>query len=459
MRSNIKKVFWFYFILFFVMIVYLLNFTLNESKKIIGNSNNPRVNKTLFKDVIRGDILDKNGTILATTENEERKYPYENLFSHIVGFNSKGKSGIEVKYNFELEKLDNEIYQRFQKEKNPEYKLKGNSIVLTIDKDLQEFVYKKLNERKGAIVVLNSKSGEILSMVSFPDFNPQNIDKDWGRLTKDKENTPLLNRATQGLYPPASVFKIIMALAFMEKDLSWENYVYNCQGEYFLKDEKISCFNNNKHGEINLENALAKSCNTFFVSLIDKISPKDVRKITEKFLFNEKLDFPLEYKKSIFELENFAEKSEILQTYIGQGKTLVTPLHIALIGSAIANNGVIMKPYIVDSIINYNGDTIKKENPKQLKTATDLQTATNLRVMLEKVIEEGTGKKAKNENISISGKTGTAQIDGKKDHTWFLGMAPSENPSIVISIILENSGSSDIVEISKEILKKALNIK
>lgn len=458
MRSNIKKVFWVYFILFFTMIIYLINFTLNDSKKIIGNSSNPRVKKSIDKKIVRGDILDKNGTILATTENGIRKYPFENLFSHIIGFNSNGKSGIEVKYNFELEKLDDEIKQRFEKEKNAQYNLKGNSLVLTIDKNLQQFVYEKLNKRKGAVVVMDSKSGQILSMVSFPDFNPQNIDENWNNLNKDTINTPLLNRATQGLYPPASVFKILMAVATIQ-NLDWEHYTYNCNGEFILGDEKISCFNNNIHGEVNLEKALTVSCNTFFASLINKITPLDLKNIAERFLFNKNLDFPLEYAKSSFELNSISKKGEILQTYIGQGKTLVTPLHIALIGCGIANNGVIMKPYIVDSIINYNGDTISKTNPSQLTTVLDLQTSTTIRNMLEKVVEEGTGKKAQNENFSISGKTGTAQIDGQKDHTWFLGMAPSENPSIVISIILENSGSSDIVEISKEILKKALNIK
>lgn len=458
MRANIKKVFWFYFILFLSMILYLLNFSIVESKSIIGNSYNPRINRLENTDIIRGDILDKNGEIIATTENNIRKYPYGEIFSHIVGFNSNGKSGVEVKYNFDLTKLNNEIYQRFKKEANKNSPLKANSLVLTIDKNLQQFVYEKLNKRKGAVVVMNSKTGEIVSMVSYPDFNPQTINENFEKLKSDEINTPLLNRATQGLYPPASVFKIITAIAFIEENIDWKNYTYNCTGEYTVEDKKISCFNGNKHGKVNLEKALAQSCNTFFASLSNDLKPSSVKKVAEKFLFNKDINFPLEYKNSSFTLENSANINEILQTYIGQGKTLTTPLHIALIGSAIANNGVIMKPYIIDSILNYDGKTISKNMPKQLTTAIDLNIANEVRNMLEKVVEEGTAKKAQNTSISISGKTGTAQIDGEKDHTWFLGMAPAENPSMVISIILENSGASDIVEISKDILKKALNI-
>lgn len=457
MRSNIKKVFWFYFILFLCMIIYLLNFTLVKSRYIISNSYNPRIsiNDT---SIVRGDILDKNGVILAKTENGVRIYPYKNLFSHIIGFNSNGKSGIEVKYNFDLQNLSNELSQRLEKEKNPDYVLKGNSLVLTIDKNLQQFVYDKLNKRKGSVVVMNSKTGEILSMVSYPDFNPQTISENIKNLNSDNENTSLLNRATQGLYPPASVFKIITAVAFMHENPNWKDYKYTCTGEYSIGNEKISCFNGNKHGEVDLEKALAQSCNTFFASLSENLNPSSVRKVAEKFLFNKDLDFSLEYKTPSFTLGNYPPKDEILQTYIGQGKTLTTPLHLALVGSAIANNGVIMTPYIVDSKLNNNGETIEKTSPKQLTTATDLETSTEIRNMLEKVIEEGTGKKAQNSSISISGKTGTAQIEGKEDHTWFLGMAPSENPSIVISIILENSGASNVVEISRDILKKALNV-
>lgn len=458
MRSNIRKVFWFYFILFFCMIIYLLYFSIFQSKSIIGNSYNPRVNKSNNKTVISGDILDKNGNILATTENGTRKYPYKNIFSHIIGFDTNGKSGIEAKYHFDLKTLDDEIKQRMKKLNNNEYELKGNSLVLTLDKDLQQFVYNKLNNRNGSVVVMNSKTGEVLSMVSYPDFNPEAVSKEWEKLNLDTNNNPLLNRATQGLYPPASVFKIITAIAFMQNNKNLENYTYTCNGEYILNDEKLSCYNGNKHGKVNLEKALAQSCNTFFASLSKDLKPNEVKKVAEDFLFNKDLNFPLEYRNASFELNNFSNSSEIIQTYIGQGKTLTTPLHLALVGCAIANNGVIMKPYIIDSKINYNKETIEKTNPIQLETILDLETTTKIKNMLEKVVAEGTGKKAQNSSVSISGKTGTAQVEGKKDHTWFLGMAPSENPTIVISIILENSGSSDIVEISKDILKKALNV-
>ncbi|WP_250278809.1 peptidoglycan D,D-transpeptidase FtsI family protein [[Clostridium] colinum] len=455
MRSNIKKVFWFYFLLFFILIIYLLLFTIFKSKQIIGNPYNPRINNN--KDIIRGNILDRNLNILAKTDNK-RIYIYYNTFAHTVGFIDKGGYGIESKYNFDLQTLNNDLLQRIAKEFNENKSLQGNGLVLTLDKNLQEYCYNKLKNKTGAIIVMDSTTGKILSMVSSPSFNPNNITKDWSNLVNDTKNNPFLNRATQGLYPPASVFKIITSATFIENYPNWENYTYTCNGYEIQQGIKISCANKKSHGNINLEKALALSCNSFFSHLATIITPEQIYQTAEKVLFNNNLDFSLDYNKSSFVLNNNSSIDEIMQTYIGQGKTLVTPLHIALIGCSIANNGIMMKPYIVDSNIDYKGKIINKTIPKKLTNAFSIQTAQTLKNMLQKVVTEGTGKKAQIKDISISAKTGTAQIEGKEEHTWFLGMAPTENPNIVISIILENSGeNSNIVEIARDIINFTYN--
>ncbi|WP_317368611.1 penicillin-binding transpeptidase domain-containing protein [uncultured Tyzzerella sp.] len=452
MRSNIKKVFWFYFLLFFILIVYLLFFTFFKSDTIIGNPYNPRVKASQNNNIKRGAILDKSFNIIAQTK-ESRVYNYDDVFAHIVGFISNGGYGIESKYNFELQTLNNSLLQQLNLQINKNKVLQGNSIVLTIDKDLQQYCYDKLKNKKGAIVVMDSTTGKILAMVSSPSFNPNNVSKNWDTIISDTENNPLVNRATQGLYPPASVFKIITAATFIENYNDWEDYTYTCKGYETYEDIKIDCFDKKAHKEINLEQALAVSCNSFFVNLSSIITPEQLSNVANRALFNKPLGFPLDYNKSSFSLDINSPIDEIMQTYIGQGKTLTTPLHIALIGCGVANNGLIMSPYIVDSTLDYKGKTITKNMPKNLTTAFSIDTAQTIKNMLKKVVTNGTGVKAQIKNISISAKTGTAQIDNEKDHTWFLGIAPTENPNIVVSIIFENSGShSNIVETARDII-------
>ena len=452
MRSNIKKVFWFYLLLFLILIIYILFFSFFNSKKIIGNPYNPRVTKSQNNNIIRGSILDRNLNVLVETK-DNRVYNYDNVFAHTIGFINNGGYGIESKYNFDMQTLNNELIQRFNKEFNKDYKLQANSLVLTLDKDLQNFCYEKLKDKNGAIVVMDSTTGKILAMVSSPSFNPNNISNDWNNLINDTKNNPLVNRATQGLYPPASVFKILTSATFIENYEDFENYTYTCKGYETFGDIKIECFDKKAHGNLNLEKALAVSCNSFFANLSNLITPEQLAETANKALFNNSLNFTLEYNKSSFTLNNTSPIDEIIQTYIGQGKTLVTPLHIALIGSSIANNGIMMTPYIVESKLDYKGNVIDKNLPKKLTNAFSIETAQTIKNMLEKVVTEGTGKKAKLDNVSISAKTGTAQVDGQKDHTWFLGMAPTENPNIVVSIIFENSGeNSNIVEVARDII-------
>ena len=452
MRSNIKKVFWFYLLLFLILIIYILFFSFFNSKKIIGNPYNPRVTKSQNNNVIRGSILDRNLNVLAETK-DNRVYNYDNVFAHTIGFINNGGYGIESKYNFDMQTLNNELIQRFNKEFNKDYKLKANSLVLTLDKDLQNFCYEKLKDKNGAIIVMDSTTGKILAMVSSPSFNPNNISNDWNNLVNDTKNNPIINRATQGLYPPASVFKILTSATFIENYEDFENYTYTCKGYETFGDIKIECFDKKAHGNLNLEKALAVSCNSFFANLSNLITPEQLAETANKALFNNSLNFTLEYNKSSFTLNNTSPIDEIIQTYIGQGKTLVTPLHIALIGSSIANNGIMMTPYIVESKLDYKGNVINKNLPKKLTNAFSIETAQTIKNMLEKVVTEGTGKKAKIDNISISAKTGTAQVEGQKDHTWFLGMAPTENPNIVVSVIFENSGeNSNIVEVARDII-------
>jgi len=462
MKKNMKRVFFFYSLLFIALIAHLIYFTIFE-KDIAVNSYNPRLNK-IDNSVLRGIIFDSEGKTLADTEittggGIERQYYYPREFCHIIGYMPKGKAGIEAKYNFTLQELDNELYQRFMAIFSEQDKPRGNNIFLTIDSDLQRYVYERLGKLKGAVVVMEPSTGKILAMVSYPNFDPTEIDENWDELKKNEKNSPLLNRATQGLYPPGSTFKMLTAGAEMETDPDYKDYLYTCEGEDYFGVKKIHCFNSTVHGKVNLSDAVKDSCNTFFASVGQKLGTSHLLEYAQKAMFNEDLGYELEYKKSSFSLNENSQISELVQTAIGQGKTLVTPLHMAMITSSVANNGVMMKPYIVDHVESYSRNEVNMTYPEKISEVFSEGTASELKEMMERVVSDGTGTDAKMKGINIAGKTGTAENASGKDHAWFTAFAPAENPKVTVTVILEKAGNgSEAIPIVRDIMKYALDL-
>lgn len=460
MRKNIKHVFWLYFVLFTIMIIYLLKLSIFDSQELVVNAYNPRM-KQIETGIERGKIMDRNNNILAETktdrENLKREYAFPKQFSHIIGFTTNGMSGAEAKYNFELQKLDNEILQRANNIISKSG-LKGNSIVLTLDKDIQNYVYEKLGNSKGAVVVMEPSTGKILSMVSYPNFNPETISEDWDNLLKDNENTPLLNRAAQGLYTPGSIFKVITAASAIENMSDWSQFTYTCKGEIQYGESRIRCFDLKSHGNVDMSKALSVSCNTFYSMLGIKLGAENLQSTAEDALFNMPLGYPLEYSVSTFSY-NKGDDSEIMQTAIGQGRTMASPLHMAMIASAVGNKGIIMNPYIVDHIETYNGKIKKHTVPEKKAEIFSPETAFALTGMMESVVTSGTGLKAQLKGISIAGKTGTAENPSGDDHAWFIAFAPAENPKVAVAVLLENGGTgSKAVPIARDIIKYSLEV-
>jgi len=458
MKKNMKKVFFFYTMLFFLLAAHLTALAVFERDTVI-NSYNPRLNK-IDNSVQRGIIFDSKGITLAdtsiTNEGTKREYYYPEEFCHIIGYMPKGKSGIEEKYNFTLQELDNELYQRITSIFSNNIP-RGNNLFLTIDSKLQQYVYKKLGKSKGAVVAMEPSTGKILAMVSYPCFNPKSIEEDWEELKKDTKNSPLINRATQGLYPPGSTFKILTAGAEIETNPDHENFSYTCKGEDFFDKKKIRCFNSTAHGKVDLSDALKFSCNTFFATIGQKIGGNSLMTYAEKAMFNKPLEYTLEYNKSSFAVNENSKPTEIAETSIGQGKTLVSPLHMAMITSAVANNGIMMKPYIIEHIESYSRNEISTTFPERLSEVFSETTAKKVTEMMEKAVESGTGEEARINGISIAGKTGTAENASGKDHAWFTAFAPADNPKIAVTVILENAGKgSKAIPIARDIIEHFL---
>ena len=228
----------------------------------------------------------------------------------------------------------------------------------------------------------------------------------------------------------------------MRENLNYENFSYNCTSTIIKNSNKISCYHGTAHGTVNLREAIAKSCNTAFVELGSDLDKESLKELAEDLLFNRTISTGITTQKSQFHVTKNTEDSQMPQIVIGQGDTLITPLNNALIMCAIANNGVIQKPYLADHIENYNGGVIKEYEPQEYTKALTEEEANTMKEMLTAVIEEGTGSVLQTSQYTVAGKTGSAEYNSNKDsHAWFVGMSNVEDPDLVVSVLVEDGGS------------------
>lgn len=434
--------------LFLLMPCYLGHFFLTDRKEIINNPYNLR-QENFEKKVVRGSILTSDGEVIARTETdsdgmESRVYPYDNLFSHVVGYAQSGKDGLEKIYNFQLLTSDIPVYEKIANGLRNE-KDNGNQLLTTLHYSLQKTAFDALDGEQGAVVVMEPSTGKILAMVSKPDYNPNQIEEIWESLSEseDNEQSFLLNRATQGRYPPGSTFKILTALEYLrEYPEEIADFSYTCNGSYQYEGAVIHCYHKTVHGTLSFEMAFAKSCNGAFASIGPKLSAERFTSLCESFLLNQDLPLALSYVSSQFHMTESSPIWEVLQTVIGQGAVEMTPLHQAMVAAAIANGGVMMKPYLVDAITDAHGNLVKRYQPQSCAVPMQKEEAEWLTKWMTACVTDGTGTKAASERYQVAGKTGTAEWDAQKEaHSWFVGFAPAQAPEIVVSVIVEEGGA------------------
>lgn len=432
---------------FLMITVFFSVYVYFNAPKTINSSYNMR-QANLEKRVIRGTIYSSDGEILAeqamnSDDEEVRYYPFKELYAHAVGFSTHGKSGVEYTANIELLTSNAPVDERLKREMNGERNY-GDNVYTTFDPVLQKTAFDALGVYKGAIVVMDVKTGKILAMVSKPDFDPNTVSENWAEVSADTDNSPLLNRAVQGLYPPGSTFKIVTLLEYIkENPENYSDYSFNCKGSFDYGDIRINCYHSSVHGKIDLQEAFEKSCNSAFSDIGTRLDPDRFHNTAEKLLFNKELPFDMAYKKGSFVLDGDSPDSEIVQSAIGQGNTLITPAHLCLITCAIANNGVLMKPYEIDRIENYKGTVIKQFEPEEYKKLMTGEEADIIKEYMVDVVENGTGRKLKDLPYKVAGKTGSAEFGKVKgnSHSWFTGFSDPEDPDIAVTIIMEGAGS------------------
>ena len=450
---------------FFCMMGYTCYYAMTNKQEMINNSYNSR-QEMLINQNTRGTIYANDGQVLAQTVvdedgEERREYPFANKFSHVVGYAANGRFGVEAQANYYLiqsnAKLSDKVASEVSGEKYP-----GDSVYTTLDVDLQEIAYQSLGAYKGAIIVTEPSTGRILAMVSKPDFDPNEIEAIWDDLLQDKVSSVLLNRATQGLYPPGSTFKIITALEYMrENPDTYQNYTYQCNGRFKQGEDVINCFHGTAHGGESFTKSFAKSCNASFANISVQLDKNSYGDTLEELLFNSELPVSFAYNKSSVIVNENTSDSDVMQASIGQGTDSITPLHMNMITCAIANDGILMKPYLIDRVENENGSVMKQFTSGAYGKLITEQEAENLTQLMAEVVESGTATKLKGLGYTAAGKTGSAEYNNVKtdSHAWFTGFAPVENPQICVTVIIEGAGSGGdfAVPIAKRIFNAYLD--
>lgn len=387
----------------------------------------------------RGSIYDRNGNILAYSQKDDsgkqiRIYNYPEASAPITGYSSTtyGKTGIEKSYNKDLLAISGENFSQFRKMvvKNDT----GNDLHLSIDQNIQNIVYSYLKGYKAACVVMNPTTGQILAMVSTPSFNPNTLDNDWNNLIQTNDGR-LVNRASQGLYRPGSAFKIVTAASIIDNKIDTS---YNDEGSEIIQGYEIKNYNEAVYGALDLRSAFINSANTYFAKKAIDLGKDNLAKTGDKFFFNKDYDFDIDKVKSVIPFSDL-NQADLAMTGFGYGKTQISPLHMTMITSAIANNGVMMRPRLVDKITNKEEKVIYESDNEILSKATSEKTANEIRDMMVEVVNSGTGRAAFIDWIQLAGKTGTAdKADGKVD-SWFVGFAPAYDAKIAFALVIEDS--------------------
>jgi len=451
--------------LFLSLITYLVHFNMFRAGDVFANSFNRRTWEDEAR-IQRGSIFDRNGILLARTEvdghgNNVRQYPHGRLYSGVIGYSSPVYGRTQLEMSFDANLMGRGGINLTLGENR-----RGFDLHLTIDHELQRFAREQLGNRHGAIIALEPNTGRILAMVSNPDFDPHHASlvANWSALVENP-NSPLLPRATQGLYAPGSVFKIVTAAAAYEAGMT--DRIWHDTGAFNIGDNIVRNHNNAVHGNIDLARAFAVSSNYVFCAIGYELGARRISEIAQRFGVG--TSFNLDVTTSASRLDYRAGEmtaADSALVSIGQGKLLTTPLHMAMITAAAANDGVMMRPYMVERSTNDMGLVMYSARRRVESRPITPSAAAYLREIMELAVTDGTGSQARIPNVRVAGKTGTSENEqtvggANRAHTWFAGFAPANEPQIVVAVLLENSGGTGgalAAPIAREVMRRYLEM-
>ncbi|GAA0395320.1 penicillin-binding protein A [Acrocarpospora corrugata] len=410
----------------------------------------------------------------------EREYPNGRMYAHVLGFFAPESSrGIEAAAGKYLDGTHPDLMFRRAIDFVSNKPAKGASIDLTLVPAAQKVAYDALRAsgKRGAVVAMNPKTGAVQVMVSLPTYDPNTLAAPnkatvataYNKLDADDQD-PLLNRSTEKTYPPGSTFKVVTAAEFLEDDPSRNPETQVAAPQVLdLPQTTVGLPNYGGAacggGQVSLRYALERSCNTPFAKFGMELGWDKMREQAAKFGMGEQIPFTLPVAKSDIGPEE--ELAALAQLSIGQRNNQMTPLQMLLVAAGIANGGEVMKPYLINKIVGPDGSVLDETEAEPFTEAVSRETADKLKEMMVSVVQAGTAVAAQIPNVSVAGKTGTAEAgDAPAPHAWFIGFAPADDPEVAVCVFIEAgsagndaTGGGTAAPLARDVMQAVLQAK
>ena len=479
MNAQIVRLFVLFAVLFALLVAFTSRWTVFEAQSLADNQNNRR---PLIEEqqIPRGLILARDGrTVLARSIPEGRgknrtfvrTYPRGGLFAHPIGYSfiTNGRRSLELSRNADLAGEEDEFESLFAGLEGRERE--GLDVVTNLDVAGTQAAVAGLAGRKGSVVAIEPQTGKVRVMVSIPEYDPNLIPSNIGRLERDRANQPLLNRSTQELYPPGSTFKVVTAAAALDSGKVNPDSVIDGSSPREISGVPLSNSGGQSFGPISFTDALTNSVNTVFAQVGERVGRDTMVEYMRRFGFysDPDLDYPnfQMIPSGIINGEGdyVTDGFDVGRVAIGQGglegEIRSSPMQMALVAAAIGNHGRLMKPRLTDSVVRKDGRVKERVQPDLQSQVVKPEVADQLGQMMGRVVEEGTGTAAALSGITVAGKTGTAEVGANREFTqpWFIAFAPVEDPKMAIAVTVERTtgqGGTVAAPIAKQVLEAML---
>lgn len=440
----------------------------------------------------RGRIFAADGTILAknrivhrsNTTYYFRRYPLGSLTAAAVGYatQTKSRAGLERSANDYLTGADQTLAGTIKQigDRLLGSTIHGSDVYTSLNLRAQRIATQALGSNCGAAIAIEPSTGRVLVLATKPTYNPNDVEGHYDRIGKIKSSScspasPLVDRATQGLYPPGSSFKVVTAAAALDSGRFTPSSIFHDPGYCIEYGEPVNNFTNadqigpEKFGTLSLATGFQNSVNSVFCNIGKALGMRTLMNYARRFGFDQtpSIDLPSggAYISGLYKGKRLLSPGEEDdqdpgRTAFGQDKLLVTPLQMAMVAATVANNGTLMRPHLVDRVRRSNGDIVRIK-PQMLGQPIKATTAMELTQMMESVVSGGTGTMAQIPGVRVAGKTGTAENGvGQPNTTWFISFAPADAPRVAVAVVLQNQtgvGGTTAAPIAREIMQAILS--
>jgi penicillin-binding protein A len=470
MNAPVLRLFGLVILLFGVLVAFTSRWTVFDAEALRENDLNRR--ELLQEQKIRrGTITAAGGRVLARSvpligDTFGRRYPTDALFAHAVGYSfvTIGRAGLERSRDPQLTGERTELISAFESLLGRSDE--GDDVRTTLDVRAQQAAVDALRAsgHKGAVVALDVKTGGVLAMASDPNYDPNRIDnpQTFAQLNRDRENAPLLNRATQNGYPPGSTMKVVTAAAALDTGRYRPDSRVSGANAKEISGVPLNNFGGESFGDIDLTFALTNSVNTVWAEVGEKLGGRTMQRYMERFGFYAEppLDYPDEQmtasgvRKRGALVPMTSSAVDVGRVAIGQGDLFATPLQMATVAQTIANGGVRLKPHFMSKSVDPDGRTVDEVEPEEAARVVSRQTARDLTVMMKQVVREGTGTAAALEGVEVAGKTGTAELNNSGlNQPWFMAFTPDVAIAVTLERFQGGTGGTTAAPIAKRVLQ------